>query len=288
VRNYTRQSGNVIHSISGTVTGGNGSPLAGVTVSTAGATATTDASGVYSLTGLSSGSYTVTPSQSGFTFAPATRTVTTSNANVTGQNFSATASGTPGGGGNNSACKTYTVGDTFTFGMQVNNQPYQTTGTITEVNGSTVTTVQDIGSGFTMTALNRVSGCYQSEMLSLTNGNMVNTWTPPYPTMPSSLTTGFTETVTSALTIQSPTLQCTGPSTTTYTVNGPETVTVPVGTFDAIKITTVIQSGPYVCSKGGWVGGGATDYLWYVAGMGAVKTQSSKGEISELISYTIH
>jgi fibronectin type 3 domain-containing protein len=55
----------------------------------AGATTTTNSSGVYTFTGLATGSYTVTPSNAGFTFTPANQNVTISGANQTGVNFTA-------------------------------------------------------------------------------------------------------------------------------------------------------------------------------------------------------
>ena len=76
------------YSISGTVSpSGNG---AGTTVTLSGpaaATTTADASGNYTFSGLANGSYTVTPSKSGFTFAPASATPTVNTGNVTGVNF---------------------------------------------------------------------------------------------------------------------------------------------------------------------------------------------------------
>lgn len=78
-------------SISGTITNSaGGGPLSGVTVNLTGpasASTTTNASGVYTFTGLAAGNYTVTPSFAGFTFAPVNRTVPVTNANVTGQDF---------------------------------------------------------------------------------------------------------------------------------------------------------------------------------------------------------
>ncbi|MBI5076188.1 MAG: hypothetical protein HZB62_13620 [Nitrospirae bacterium] len=86
-------------SISGTVRtagggigvgGGLGTPVAGVTITLGGAatgTTTTNALGVYTLTGLANGNYTVTPSLAGFTFTPVNRAVIINNANMTGQNF---------------------------------------------------------------------------------------------------------------------------------------------------------------------------------------------------------
>jgi|WetSurSiteA1Bulk_404760.scaffolds.fasta_scaffold00079_4 large repetitive protein len=78
------------YSISGTVRTALLLPVSGVTVRLTGvanATATTNASGVYIFTGLSNGNYTVTPSQTGRTFTPATRNVTINNANVNNINF---------------------------------------------------------------------------------------------------------------------------------------------------------------------------------------------------------
>jgi hypothetical protein len=78
--------------ITGAVTpSGSGS---GTTIALSGAasgTATTDASGNYTLAGLANGAYTVTPSKSGITFSPTSRAVTISGANVTAVNFTATA-----------------------------------------------------------------------------------------------------------------------------------------------------------------------------------------------------
>jgi hypothetical protein len=78
-------------SISGTIsgTGGNG---ATVTLSgTSSATVTANSSGAYIFTGLGIGSYTVTPSHTGYIFTPANQPVTIGGANVTGVNFTSTA-----------------------------------------------------------------------------------------------------------------------------------------------------------------------------------------------------
>ncbi|HTP51232.1 MAG TPA: carboxypeptidase-like regulatory domain-containing protein [Anaeromyxobacteraceae bacterium] len=82
------------YSISGSVSG---EVAAGVKVSLGGgatASATTDASGSYSFPGLPAGSYTVTPSLSGYGFSPATASVTVSASNVSGVNFTASVSTT--------------------------------------------------------------------------------------------------------------------------------------------------------------------------------------------------
>ncbi len=78
------------YSVSGTIRL-NGTGLSGVTVSTGSATGTTNGNGVYLISGLSNGSYTVTPTLSPYTFSPASSPVTVSGANVTGVNFLASA-----------------------------------------------------------------------------------------------------------------------------------------------------------------------------------------------------
>src|SRR5262249_59550441 len=65
----------------------------GTTLTLSGAaagTTTADGSGNFSFAGLSNGTYTVTPSKTGFTFSPPSQSVTVSGANVTGVNFTIT------------------------------------------------------------------------------------------------------------------------------------------------------------------------------------------------------
>jgi len=57
------------------------------------ATATADSSGAYSFAGIANGTYVVTPSKAGFTFNPTSQSATVNGANVTGINFTATATG---------------------------------------------------------------------------------------------------------------------------------------------------------------------------------------------------
>src|SRR5258706_6241590 len=75
-------------SISGTISptaGGSGATVA-LTGATS-ATTTANSLGVYTFTGLVGGSYTITPSNTGYTFTPASQSVTLSTVNVTGVNF---------------------------------------------------------------------------------------------------------------------------------------------------------------------------------------------------------
>jgi len=80
--------------VSGNVADTAGAPIAGVTISVSGAataSATTDAAGNYSAAGLINGGYIITPVKAGFTFAPPSRNVIVNGADVTAQNFAATA-----------------------------------------------------------------------------------------------------------------------------------------------------------------------------------------------------
>jgi len=79
-------------SISGVVSASSGTTL---TLSGAASASTTpDGSGNYSFNGLPNGTYTVTPSNAGFTFSPANQTINLSGANASGINFAANANPT--------------------------------------------------------------------------------------------------------------------------------------------------------------------------------------------------
>ncbi|MBL8262710.1 MAG: proprotein convertase P-domain-containing protein [Xanthomonadaceae bacterium] len=90
------------YSVSGSVTNSAGTGIAGVVVSNGSVSATTSSTGAYTLSGLANGTYTLTPSLSGYTFSPTSRSVTVNSGNVTGQNFTGTAS--------SSGSQTYTNG----------------------------------------------------------------------------------------------------------------------------------------------------------------------------------
>jgi hypothetical protein len=82
------------YSISGTITG---DVTSGVTVSAGGKSAVSGAGGTYTISGLADGTYTVTPTRNGYTFAPATASATVAGADVAGIDFVSTSTG--GGGG---------------------------------------------------------------------------------------------------------------------------------------------------------------------------------------------
>ena len=116
------------------------------------ATVTADASGNYTFTGLANGSYTVTPSKTGFTFTPASQPATINNANVTALNFSTvtyTVSGTISGTGGNAATVNLTGTSTAAVTADASGN-YTFSGL---VNGSY--TVTPSKSGFTFTPTSR-------------------------------------------------------------------------------------------------------------------------------------
>jgi hypothetical protein len=69
--------------ISGVISNGSGATVTLSVNGTTVATATAGPSGAYSFPGLSNGTYTVTPTNAGFTYSPASQTVTINNSNAT-------------------------------------------------------------------------------------------------------------------------------------------------------------------------------------------------------------
>jgi hypothetical protein len=141
--------------ISGTITGAGGN---GATVKLSGAataTATANTSGAYTFTGIANGSYTVTPSKTGYTFSPTSRSVTVSGANVTVTAFTSavqtfTISGTITGAGGNGATVKLSGAATATATANTSGA-YSFTGI---ANGSY--TVRPSKTGYTFTPTSRV------------------------------------------------------------------------------------------------------------------------------------
>jgi carboxypeptidase family protein len=75
------------YTITGTISGAGGSGATVKLTGAATATATANSSGVYTFSGVANGSYTVTPTKTGYVFTPASQAVTVSGANATA-NFS--------------------------------------------------------------------------------------------------------------------------------------------------------------------------------------------------------
>jgi hypothetical protein len=118
------------YSISGIVSG---AVQQGVTINLTGAstaTASTDAGGNYTFPGLVNGSYTISPSLTGYTFNPTSSAVTVSGSNVIGRNFTAAAIGVP----------TYSISGTVSGAVQqgvlINLTGTATANTTTSSSGS--------------------------------------------------------------------------------------------------------------------------------------------------------
>ena len=88
------------YTISGTISGPGASGASVNLTGASTATTTADGSGNYSFAGLANGSYTITPSLTGYVFTPASRTVAVSGSNVTAPSFT-------------SALQTYTISGTI-------------------------------------------------------------------------------------------------------------------------------------------------------------------------------
>lgn len=81
------------YTISGKIAGSNGVGLASVYVAISGAGSgvfVTDSQGNYSIPSVRQGNYSITPSLSGYTFAPVSRSIVVSDKDVTNQDFTAT------------------------------------------------------------------------------------------------------------------------------------------------------------------------------------------------------
>src|SRR5438552_11974646 len=105
-------------------------------------TTMTDASGNWSVSVIQNGTYTVTPSKSGFTFTPAGRTATVSGASVTGVNFTA------------QPIPTFTLSGTITDGVTNSNVG----ATVTLSGGASASTTTDTSGNYAFTGL--VNGTY--------------------------------------------------------------------------------------------------------------------------------
>ncbi len=164
------------YSIRGNVTY-NSVSLSGVTVSTGTVSATTDANGNYLISGLKNGTYTITPSKTGYAFSPAYYSVTVSDADVTGKDFTATAtasysiSGTVSGATNSGVTMTLTGAANATT-ITASNGTYTFSGL---GNGSYTVTPSKSGYTFSPTNLSvTISGANQ------TGKNFTATAAPTY------------------------------------------------------------------------------------------------------------
>ena len=163
----------------------------------ASATATANSSGSYTFSGLGNGSYTVTPSKSGYTFSPANQSVTVYDANATAVNFTATAltwsiSGTITGGSGAKVTLSGAFGATATADTSGN---YTFSGL---ANGSY--TVTPSNSGYTFSPSNQsanVNGANVSG-INFAAQSISQTWVVSGIISPSSVGSGATVTLSGA------------------------------------------------------------------------------------------
>jgi hypothetical protein len=195
-------------SISGTITPAQGGSGATLTLSgTASATITASSSGSYTFTGLASGSYGVTPTNAGYSFSPASQNVTLTATNVTGVNFSATATTTAPTITTQPTSQTVVAGQPATFAVTVTgtallNYQWQKNGA--NIAGATsssyitpATTTSDSGSTFRVVVSNS-AGTVTSNAATLTvNATAV---APTITTQPASQTVTAGQTATFTVT----------------------------------------------------------------------------------------
>ena len=149
------------YSISGTISptaGGNG---ATVTLSgAANAKTTANSSGAYTFNGLVNGTYTVTPSQTGYTFNPTSQNVTINGASAGNVNFTATA----------------VVGQTFTISGTISPTAGGSGAIVTLGGTASGTTTANTSGAYSFTGL--ANGSY-----TVTPSNTGYTFTPPSQTV---------------------------------------------------------------------------------------------------------
>ncbi len=158
------------YSISGTVSTGTGVGISGVTVSTGSVSTTTNSSGAYTLGSLANGGYTLTPSIGGYTFSPSSRSVTVSGANVTGQNFTGTA--------------TANSPPVANFSFSISNLVANFSDSSTDSDGTIASRSWNFGDSTTSTATNpghtyAAAGTYSVVLTVTDNGGATNSVTKP-------------------------------------------------------------------------------------------------------------
>ncbi|HLZ50898.1 MAG TPA: fibronectin type III domain-containing protein, partial [Candidatus Acidoferrum sp.] len=141
------------------------------------ATTTVDSTGAYAFSGLSSGSYGVTPSGPGYSFSPASQNINVSTANVTAVNFSASTAAVAPAITTQPTSQTVTTGQTAAFTVAATGTAplsYQWQKNGVNIAGATsssyttpATTTSDSGSTFDVVVSNSV-GTKTSSAVTLT------------------------------------------------------------------------------------------------------------------------
>jgi hypothetical protein len=153
--------------------------------------------------------------------------------------------------------------------------------TFTNVSDNTWTTTDSWG----MTAVN-IYGCNQVALVSNNSGFSTDTYNPPLQGLPSKLNPGFSETLSTTHTSVVLGNTCTGTKTYTLEVLAAESVTVPAGTFNALKIHKTSNAYTLNCTDQTTKPFSATTSTeWVVANMGLVKSEQPDS-VLELLSIT--
>ena len=201
--NFTGQSVATTWSISGTISPSAAGSGATVTLSgTASATTMANTSGNYSFTGLQNGSYTVTPSNSGYTFTP--QNVTVSGANLTGVNFTG-----------------QSVATTWSISGTISPSAAGSGATVTLSGTASATTMANTSGNYSFTGL-------QNGSYTVTPSNSGYTFTPQNVTVSGANLTGVNFTGQSTATtwsISGTISPSAADGTTTVTLTGPVTAT---------------------------------------------------------------
>ncbi|GAB3359390.1 proprotein convertase P-domain-containing protein [Lysobacter tyrosinilyticus] len=154
------------YAVSGTITTNTGANLRGVVVRDGTSSSLSKSNGSYAVVNLSNGTYTITPSLGGYSFAPVSRTVTVNGAAMAGQNFV----GTQTSNANPVASFDFTVsGLTATF-----------TDTSTDADGSIASRLWNFGDGTTSNIGNTghayaAAGTYTVALTVTDNAGATNT-----------------------------------------------------------------------------------------------------------------
>src|SRR6266403_41121 len=165
-------------SLSGTINptaAGNGAAVA--LSGTASASATADSAGNFTFAGLPNGSYMVTPTHSGYAFAPGNQSATVNGANVAGLNFTGNAATVAPTITTQPANQTVTAGQTATFtavaagtaplGYQWQKNGASIAGATSASYTTPATTIADSGSTFAVVVTN-TAGTVTSSVATLT------------------------------------------------------------------------------------------------------------------------
>jgi DUF3108-like len=186
-----------------------------------------------------------------------------------------------GSGGNNSGTTTNyspkTTGSTWTYLATNNTQTFDITQIITQ-SSSTAYSLKSGDSSYHLFDFELISNGIWGETKDTwyTEGTAqyTATYTPPVPLEPSAWNIGTHDTGTITSTLNSAGTQQTESYHYDITVVGFESVTVPAGTFNALKVTYSYD--------------GATSDSWFVDGVGNVKSiNAGSGYEWVLTSYTI-